>query len=240
MKKNLFFFILLFFTGWSAVSAAGHTEESQVVVSATGKVSIKPDMAEFAVVVKSDAKTADIAVSQTAEKYRAVQDKLIAAGISQDDAPTASFTVSPRWEWDQASGKSLLKGYSARHSIMVKVHSLAKIGHAIDAAVQAGADEVQSVNFSSSCYDALRQKALADAVENARREAGIMARAAGGRIGQLIEVSVNEPSVRFHPLRAGAALNAAPMAVPTEIAPADQEISVTINSRWRFISSSAK
>ena len=67
------------------------------------------------------------------------------------------------------------------------------IGRAIDAAVQAGADEVQSITFSSSRYEALRQQALAVAVGNARRDAEIMARAAGGRLGQLIEVSVSQP-----------------------------------------------
>ncbi|MCX6178334.1 MAG: SIMPL domain-containing protein [Chlorobiales bacterium] len=240
MKLKLLFLSLLFFIGWSGVSSAGQAEESQVMVSATGRVSVKPDMAEFGVVVKSDAKTAERAVSETAEKYRAVQDMLRKAEISQADAPTASFTVAPRWEWDQSQGKSVLKGYSARHTLMVKVRILEKVGRAIDAVVQAGADEVQNVSFSSSHYDSLRQNALAAAVENARRDAVIMAKAAGGRIGQLIEVNVNEPSIRVRPQMEVMAMRAAPSPVPTEIAPAEENITVTINSRWRFIPSSAR
>ena len=240
MKNRLFFICLLFFVAWYAPSPAGYAEESQVVVSATGRVLVKPDMAEFDVVVKSDANTAETAVSETAEKYRAVQSRLRTAGISQEDAPTASFIVSPRWEWNPTLGKSVLKGYSARHVISVKVRTLEKIGQAIDAVAHGGADEVQNVNFSSSRYDSLRQKALAEAVENARRDAGIMAKAAGGRIGSLIEVSVNEPSIRVRPRLAGIAMKAAPLSAPTEIAPADQDISVNINSRWRFIASSSK
>ncbi len=240
MKNKLLFICLLFFVEWCVLSPAGYAEESQVVVSATGRVLVKPDMAEFDLVVKSDANTAETAVAETAEKYRTVQNQLRTAGISQEDAPTASFIVSPRWEWDHTLGKSILKGYSARHVISVKVRNLEKIGQAVDAVAHGGADEVQSVNFSSSRYDSLRQKALAEAVENARREAGIMARAAGGRIGSLIEVSVNEPSIRVRPRLAGVAMKAAPMSAPTEIAAADQDISVTVNSRWRFIASSSK
>ena len=105
----------------------------------------------------------------------------------------------------------------------------------IDAVVQAGAEEVQRVSFSSSHYDALRLEALALAVENARRDAGIMAKAAGGRLGQLIEVSVSQPSLRDHPQIEAMAMRAAPSPVPTEIAPAEQDIVVTVNSRWRFI-----
>ena len=223
----------------AGLSLTAHADEPQVVVSAAGKVSVKPDMAEFGVVVKSDAKSADKAAAETAEKYRHVQGALRTAGIPLEDAPTASYTVSPDWEWDPSLGKSLLKGYSARHVIMVKVRTLALIGRAIDAVVQAGADEVQSISFSSSRYDVLRQQALAAAVGNARRDAATMAQAAGGHLGQLIEVSVSQPVYSGRFSMDTMALKSAPSPAPTEIAPSDQDIVVTVNSRWRFIASPA-
>jgi uncharacterized protein YggE len=239
LKIKLIFFSACFFAGMTGFSVTTCAEESQVAVSAAGTVSVKPDMAEFGVVVKSDAKTADKAAAETAEKYRKVQSALRTAGIPLEDAPSASYTVSPLWEWDQVIGKSLLKGYSARHTIMVKVRNLAIIGRAIDAAVQAGANEVQNIMFSSSSYEGLRQQALAAAVSNARRDAAIMARAAGGRLGQLIEVSVSQPVYGVRPVMEAMAMKAAPAPAPTEIAPSEQDIVVTINSRWRFIASPA-
>ncbi len=235
MKKKLLFITICCFVVMLGISVAGYAEESQVVVSASGKVSVKPDMAEFGIVVKSDAKTAEKAAAETAEKYRTVQDALRSAGISLEDAPTSSYTVSPRWEWDQSQGKSLLKGYSARHTIMVKVRSLGKTGKAIDAVVQAGAEEVQSISFSSSNYEMLRQQALAAAVVNARRDAVIMAQAAGGCLGQLIEASVSQPVYGDRPSMEAMSLKAAPMQAPTEIAPSEQDIVVTVHSRWRFM-----
>ena len=238
MKQKLLFFSVWVFCIGCCLSPAVQAEGNQLVVSASGRVSVRPDMAKFGVVVKSDAKTADMAAADTAEKYRVVQSSLRKAGIALEDAPTASYTVAPRSEWDQSLGKSVLKGYTARHTIMVKVRKLENIGRAIDSVVQAGADEVQSISYSSSRYDALRQEALSVAVENARRDAAIMAKAAGGRVGQLIEVSVNQPSYRGdYPQMEVMAMRAAPSPVPTEIAAADQDISVSINSRWRFISS---
>jgi uncharacterized protein len=240
MKTKLIFFSLCLFLIIAGISGTACAEESQVLVSAAGTVSVKPDMAEFGVIVKSDAKSADKAAAETAEKYRHVQAALRAAAIPLDDAPTASYTVAPRWEWDQALGKSLLKGYSARHTIMVKVRTLSLIGRAIDAAVQAGADEVQSITFSSSGYEVLRQQALAAAVGNARRDGEIMARAAGGRLGQLLEVSVSQPILGGRAAMDIMALKSAPAApAPTEIAPSEQDIVVTVNSRWRFIASPA-
>jgi len=242
MKTKLFFFSVRCFVLLTVLflPVSVRAEESQVAVSASGTVSVKPDMAEFGVVVKSDAKTADRAAAETAEKYRTVQSALRGAGIPPDDAPTAAYTVSPRWEWDESLGKSILKGYSARHTIMVKVRTLGTIGRAIDAVVQSGADEVQSVTFQSSRYDALRQQALAAAVDNASRDAAIMARAAGGRVGQLIEASVSQPVYRERAAMDFMAMKAAPSPAPTEIAPTDQDIVVTVSSRWRFIASPAR
>jgi uncharacterized protein len=237
MKTRPLFFCIVLFALITGLSLHAQAEESQVVVSAAGTVSVKPDMAEFGVVVKSDAKNADKAAAETAEKYRAVQGALRSAGIPVEDAPTASYTVSPRWEWDQSQGKSVLNGYSGRHSIIVKVRNLASIGRAIDAVVQAGADEVQNISFSSSRYEQLRQQALAAAVDNARRDAEIMAKAAGGRLGQLIEVSVSQPSYKERPYMDAMAMRAAPAAAPppTEVAPSEQDITVSVSSRWRFI-----
>jgi uncharacterized protein YggE len=221
-------------------SSAGYAAESQVVVSALGRVAIKPDMAEFGVVINSDAKHADKAAADTAERYRAVQSALRSAGIPLDDAPTTTYTVSPRWEWNQPLGKNELKGYTARHALKVKVRVLNNTGRAIDAVVQAGADEVQSITFVSSSYETLRQQALAEAVGNARRDAAIMAKAAGGTLGKLMEVSVNEqPMYNNRPALDGMMLRAAAVPAPTELAPAEQEISVTVQSRWQFLGSSS-
>ena len=70
MKTKLLFICLFFFVECCVLSPAGYAEESQVVVSATGRVLVKPDMAEFDVVVKSDANTAETAVAETAEVPR--------------------------------------------------------------------------------------------------------------------------------------------------------------------------
>jgi hypothetical protein len=240
MTKRFIFFAAALLFALCFFSLPTQAEESQIIVSATGIISVKPDMAEFGVVVKSDAKSADKAAAETAEKYRKVQNGLRQAAIPPEDATTSSYTVSPRWEWEQATGRNVLKGYSARHTITVKVRSLGTIGRVIDAVVQSGADEVQNIVFASSRYDTLRQQALAAAVGNARRDGETMARAAGGRLGALIEVNLSQPSYRERPYMDVMAVKASPSPAATEIAPGDQDISVMINTRWRFISSPAK
>ncbi|NTV98217.1 MAG: SIMPL domain-containing protein [Chlorobiaceae bacterium] len=239
-KRSRILFGALLLALTTGFSLRAYAEEPQLVVSSTGTVSVRPDMAEFGVVVKSEAKTAEKASAETAAKYRSVQDALRSAGIPLDDAPSSSYTVSPRWEWDQSAGRSVLAGYTARHVIMVKVRRLDGIGKAIDAAVQSGADEVQSVTFSSSRYEMLREQALAAAMENARKDAGIMAKSAGGRLGQLLEAGESQPPPRERPQMEFMAMKAAPAPASTEIAPSDQDISVSVTTRWRFIGTPVK
>jgi len=238
--SRLFCLTFLYGISLQGMQAEVHAEESQIMVSATGTVSVKPDMAEFGVVVKSVEKTAEQAAARTADKYRDVQRSLRQAGISAEDAPTASYTVTPQWEWDQSRTKHVPKGYAARHLIMVKVRNLQMTGKAVDAVTQAGADEVQPITFFSSRYEELRRQALAAAVANARGDAEIMARAAGGRLGGVMELSVSQPAYGSFSMDARTMKAAAPEAAPTEIAPSEQDIVVQVNTRWRFLGSTAK
>lgn len=239
---RLLLFVICCFVFSTGISLSAQQDSDQIVVSATGRVSVKPDMAEFGVLVKTVAKNADQAAVRTAEKHRAILQALRAAGIPAEDTPTASYTVAPQWEWVQSESRSVLKGYAAQHLVMVKVRNLALTGKAVDAAVQAGADEVQQISFSSSRFDELRRQALAAAVSNARGDAEIMAEAAGGRLGGVIELTVGQPLYRPVPTMDMMSLKAAvpEAAPPTEIAPAEQDIQVTINSRWRFLRGAGK
>jgi uncharacterized protein YggE len=240
MVKKVVFSIVMLLTAAAFSGSFLIAEENQIVVSATGSVTVKPDMAEFRIQLKSLAGNADKAAAQTAERYRAVQKALRSAGIPSEDAPSAGFTVSPEWEWSQSSGRNVLKGYAARHIIDVKIRDLKLAGKAIDAVVQAGADEVQNIRFFSSNFDVLRRNALAIAVENARKDADIMAKAAGGRVGGLIELNVQQPATRGGLVMEMMEAKAAPAPAPTEFSPSDQEIQVGILSRWRFIGVSGK
>lgn len=240
MKTRLLSFLVSAILGMSCIPLHAGAEESQLLVTATGTISVKPDMAEFGIVVKSEAKTAEKASTEAAARYRSVQDGLRNAGIPADDAPSSSYTVSPRWEWDQSAGRNVLAGYTARHVIRVRVRKLDGIGRVIDAAVQAGADEVLNITFSSSRYGTLREAALAAAMGNAKSDAAIMAKAAGGRLGPLIEAGESQLPPRERPQMEFMAMKAAPAPAVTEIAPSDQDISVSVTTRWRFIGTPVK
>lgn len=210
-----------------------HAVEPSVSVSARGTVSVKPDIAGLQIRLVSTARTAEQATALTAKKYRSVQQALRNSGVSAGDAVTHSYTVRQEWEWNNTSRKRVFKGYAATHVLKVTVRKLDNTGRVIDAAVQAGADGIPVIGFSSSGYKEKRRDALADAVRNARKDAEAMASAAGMSLGVLQEMhSGAAPVYPVRDMMRSMGEKAVAASVPTEISPGEQDISVTVNCTW--------
>jgi uncharacterized protein YggE len=206
-----------------------------ISVTATGTVRAMPDSAVFDVVVGVSDRDAAKAASKSAERVALLQQALRVSGIPPADVVTAGYSVTPERVWD--SGRNELRGYVAQHVVRVTVRELRKAGAAIDAAVGSRAGEVGPVRFVVSRYELLRRDALGLAVRNAKTDAEVMARAAGGRLGTLLELGT-ERSER--PVDDAVFMKAAPAAAATDIAPGEQEVVVTVHSRWRFAQPSSR
>jgi len=237
MKKILAFATIL---SCFTFSPALHAAEEGISVTATGRVPVRPDMAVFDVTVQSVDRNAGKAAARTAETWAALQQALRKAGIQPEDSPSADYSVRPQLVWEQSSGKNVLKGYVARHVVRVTVRDLRRTGAVVDAAVGAGVGEVGDIRFASSKQNELRREALDQAVRKSREDAVVMAKAAGGKLGALVELTTDSQQVQPFPVREAMLMKAAPEAVPTEITPAEGDISVTVHSRWRFVGQPVK
>jgi uncharacterized protein YggE len=108
--------------------------------------------------------------------------------------------------------------------VLVTIHDLAKAGAILDAASNAGANEVYGPTLSRSDEDAIQAKALREAVSNARKKAEALAAAAGvsvGRVTTITEGFSGGPQPYFE----GAALRAK---ADAPIEPGTQDIQATV------------
>jgi len=106
----------------------------------------------------------------------------------------------------------------------------------IDAALAAGANQINSLNFTVSSPDSARRVALASAVAKARADAEAMARAAGGSLGPLIEMSAGEfyaPPIPRPVMAMARGAVAQDASVPVE--PGEELIRATVTTRWQFL-----
>ncbi len=210
----------------------------QVVVSGRGEVKVTPDRAMLSLTVETRRPQAAAASQENARLQRLVFDTLRAIGVAPADLSTTDYSVQPEQRWNQQKQQSELIGYVVRNTIKVRILSVEQTGRVIDAALSKGSNLVSSLELYASTVETARRQALAQAVEQARADAEVMAKAAGGSIGGLLELSSAEfeaapvPPVRVMSMSARAA-----DAQETPIANGTQALVVRVSSRWRFVPS---
>jgi hypothetical protein len=155
-------------------------------------------------------------------------------GLGTEQISTINYNIYPEQRYEP-NKEPLVVGYHVTNTLSVEVRKLSQIGPVIDAAVSKGANMVTSLQFFASNTEEARRTVIASAVQKARLDAQAAARAAGGTVGELLEITIgaySAPPPRPM-LRASAAM--ADQA-QTPINPGEQTLSVDVNTRWQFSS----
>jgi uncharacterized protein len=200
--------------GPSAADSPSDTPQRTIVVSGTGSESSTPTRATVSFGVQTQAASAKAALAENATAMKQVIAALVDAGAK--DLRTETVSLSPTFADDQR-----LQGYTALNSVSATV-TYAAAGSTIDAAVDAGANQVYGPAPVAGDTDALYAKALADAVANAREHAKALAAAAGATVGAV--VSVAESGSAPVPMYA----KAADAAAPTPVVPGTEETTASV------------
>ncbi len=206
-------------------------QEASLVASGTGTVQLTPDRATLSVAIESRAPEASDASARNAGVVESVRAALGARGIGADDITTAHYNV--REDWRRKDGERVRDGYVAETMLRIALDDITTAGEAIDAALAAGANRIDGVQFSSSRADDARREAIALAVQDAIGTAEAMAIAAGGGLGALIELTTEgatRPLVALRAMRTEVAYSDA----PTEITPGDLTVTARVVGRWMY------
>jgi uncharacterized protein YggE len=174
--------------GLSLQGAAGAAPAAvpthSIVVTGSGSVRTTPNRAQVSFGVATTAKTASAALRANSTETAKVIAAVKAQGIAPADIRTESVSLSPRYS---QNGDEIV-GYSASNSVGVTLRVLAKTGAVIDAAVEAGANQVNGPNLGRSDVQALYREALKAAIANARAKAQTIARASGLGLRRITDV----------------------------------------------------
>ena len=240
--RRLVLFSLLAAAGPVAAQQAqpSASQGPDIITSATGEARVTPDRAQVLIGVQTRAATAAQAGADNATKTRAVIDAIKARGIPATQIGTSEYNLYPEYDNREPPREGpqtpRVIGYVANNTVRVEVRQLNQVGAVIDAALAAGANMVNTIQFYASNVDAARRTALAEAVGRARADAEALARAVGGSLGPLLELNTQSPPVR--PLYGAERLmrmDAAGAAAQTPIEPGQQTLTVWVGGRWAFV-----
>ncbi len=204
----------------------------QIVVTGRGEVKVSPDRATIQISVQTRGSTAAGAAAENANKQQAVLAALRALGLGNDQLSTINYNVYPEQRYEQGK-EPMIVAYNVTNTILAEVRKLTQVGPVIDAALSHGANMITSLQFYASNTETARRTAIATAIEKARADAEVAARAARGTLGTLLEVSI--ASYSPPPPRPMMMMAAKQAQADSPINPGEETLAVEVGTRWKFI-----
>lgn len=165
-----------------------------ILVSGEGIVEAQPDRATISVGVVTREKNPAAVQSANARTATSVINSIVALGIERRNISTGNYSFNPVYRHHD-NGKRTLDGYEATNSVTIIVDDLNLVGKVIDAALNHGANRVDSLNFGLRNKAAHQDEALRLAVLDAKRKAEVAALALGKNIVSVRNVSINSSHV---------------------------------------------
>jgi len=196
---------------------------TRVLVTGDSIVQARPDTAIVTISVVTQSKRALEAQQENANRTDAVIRALKDIAGPGSEIKTSGYSLQPQRTYRENQPPTII-GYEARNTVTVTLNNLAKVGSVIDAASQAGANDVAGIAFTLRQDRPARDQALAQATRTAVGKAQVIAQALGGRVAHIVEVEEAgfvrpRPLDQMQTMSAGIARRA--MATPIEVGSLD-------------------
>ena len=159
-----------------------------IQVSGTAVVNVRPDRALVQLGVQSNGRSAKEAQASNSVTINAVTRALRKLGIDSKDITTDWYTIEPLYEdYDSLH----IKGYRIHNIIQITIRDVDKTNDAIVAAFQAGANQVENVEFYTSELRKYRDQARQMAMKAATEKAKALATSAGTDTSCVLTINEN-------------------------------------------------
>ena len=198
-----------------------------ITVTGDAVISAEPNQAQIDIGVVTQARTAPDASKENAERVARVLAEVKKLLAKDDEVKTSGYSLTPTYRYPQG-GKPEIVGYNASNTLRIKTNRLEIVGRLIDAAMQAGANNVNRLVFTLKDEQAAQLDALRSASAKAKTKAEAVAASLGLKIVKIISVTENERAVQ-PVFRQAMAARAEAAAAPTPVEPGTVEVRSTVS-----------
>lgn len=163
--------------------------ETSILASGTGRVSRAPDYVDIILGVSADAKSAGDAQGAASAAMERIIAAVKALSLENAELKSGDIRLSPRYErQDYGETSPRIIGYSAQMSLRVRTKDVKSPARVIDAALGAGANRVDGVEFGIREAVEAREEAIRLASKAAKRKLQVLAHALDLRVVRLVNV----------------------------------------------------
>ncbi|NJL08065.1 MAG: SIMPL domain-containing protein [Methylacidiphilales bacterium] len=161
-----------------------------VTVLGEARLSAAPDRAFVTAGVTTHGKTAREALAANSRTMAEVMGVLQEAGIAATDIRTTAVSVQPLITYPKDGDRApRVAGYSVGNHVAMQLTDPAKLGELLDRLVAVGVNQISEVRLGFADEAKRRDAVRTEAVNEARRKAELYAKAAGARLGRVMQLS---------------------------------------------------
>lgn len=196
MKKYSVFVIFaicaLFFKDFGWCSEFENTP--QLVVKGEASIFKPSDFMQVSLGVITQSESSSIALNENNQKMHQMIQNLRNVGLNESDYQTGHFTIQPIYQKLADNGgedRSKIIRYEVANHLQIKTKKVALADRIISAAVDGGANQIESINFSLNNPQAYREEVIKLATQNALYDANALSNAAGVRLVRILNLSLD-------------------------------------------------
>lgn len=164
-----------------------------MTIDETATMDVDSDTAIIRFTVETEGKESKVAQNQNSEKVDAVIKALKNLGLKDDELQTSNYNIYPNRNYNRGTPRyGEIVSYTVTHTIVVETKKLDKVGDILDKGVEAGANRIDSFDFTLSreAKDELIGDLLAEAAKSARVKADSLAEALDTKVVAVHQVNV--------------------------------------------------
>ena len=181
MKDHMMMFDMPFMGGYDMMMfdmpfMGGHAMPGTITVTGTATVSVEPEKVVIIMGVETIRPTASAALAENSKLLDMAVNSVVSLGIPIDDITTSRITIYPEYDShydDDGEYRQTFVGYNVRNIIMINTDQINMTAAILDTAVQAGVNNVESVQFtvSDDTKTRIQESLIETAVLNAKHKA---------------------------------------------------------------------
>jgi uncharacterized protein YggE len=190
---------------------------------------VTPDQAIVHIGVSTRAASPAAALDDNSAAARRVAELARSMGIEPADIRTSSVSLTPNYRpTREGGGQPSPDGYSAENQVEIRVRDLPRVGELLRRAVEGGANRINGLSFGLADPRNADEEARRAAVNDAFRQARLLADAAGVKLGPIRRITF-PPQREGVPVR-GVAMRA--MGAPVPVQAGSLEVSAEVEVTW--------
>ena len=161
-------------------------EMRTIAVDGSSTIKVAPNKATVSISITKNSKEA---ANKNAAVMNKIQSALLGLTITEENIQTTNYSLYPIY--DAKSNSREITGYSVTNEISVNIDNIALVGIVIDTAINSGASNVDSIEFGLKDSQQYKEKALREAILDAKRKAEVVASTLGKNIVNVVSVNTN-------------------------------------------------